>query len=289
MATKEKFPTLPTEGYFPVESFKAAGLTPLSAAETKRLKEESSVTESREEFEALVEREQTILRAFFGKDVDVPPVPASISLEQYEKWKELNYDLHYIPEEEMTEDKNYPGWKKKPDRGLNLFSVFKDKKNKMAPDTLKLKHGWVLVDRREKPSYANGVRAEYPGDDPLVHAIEELRAEGHIGGDNLQGSRFRIAQEELQKSEVKQKLAEIFEVNPDQIRLPRAIEQNFLANAHYPDWGDTNTYEWFEDLFQGSGHLIGGHSGSGGLSYVSWGSAGSRSGSLGFRPLIVFS
>src|SRR3989344_5408249 len=32
--------------------------------------------ESREEFTALVEREQTKLRAFFGKDIEMPPVPA---------------------------------------------------------------------------------------------------------------------------------------------------------------------------------------------------------------------
>ena len=285
---KEKFPPLPAEGYFPVESFKAAGLTPLSAAETKKLTQESSVTESREEFEDLVEREQTKLRAFFGKGIDVPPVPASISPEQYEKWREMKFDLHYMPDEEMTEDKEYPGWKKKPTSTINLFTAVKDKKNKLAPDTLKLPGAWVLVDTREKPGWVNDqtTAQPYQEDDVMEAALAELRVQGVIKGDANKGGRFRISWEELQKPEVKEKLAKIFGVLPDQIRLPRAIEASFLGNAHYPKWGDTNSCEWFHDSYQGSGHLIGG---DGGLSHVSWGVAGRRRGHIAFRPPIVFS
>ena len=291
---KEKPPALPTEGMFAVESFKEAGLTPVSAARAKNLMQEASVVESREEFEDLVEREQIKLREFFGKDINVPPVPASVSREQYEKWKELRYELHYIPDEEMTEDKNFPGWKKKPTSGsggVNLFTATKDKDNKMAPDTLKLKAGWVLVDTREKPGWVNDQTTAQPYEDDgdMERAIEELRAQGLIAGDANKGARFRISWEELEKPEVRQKFAEIFDVSPDQIRLPRAIELNFLGNAHYPTWGDTNSYEWFQDSYQGSGHLVGGDSDYGGLSSVYWDDAGGRNDGVGFRPLIVFS
>lgn len=288
---KEKFPTLPTEGIFPVESFKAAGLTPVSAAEAKKLMQESSVAESREEFEDLVEREQTKLREFFGKDIDVPPMPASVSPEQYEKWKELNYDLHYIPDEEMTEDKNFPGWKKKPTSNINLFNAVKDKKNKLAADTLKLPGTWVLVDSREKPGWVSDqtTAQAYEDDNDMEQAIAELRAQGLIAGDANKGARFRISWEELQKPEVKAKIAEILDVPPDSIRLPRAIEYNFLGNAHYQKWGDTNSYEWFQDSYQGSEHLFGGYSDRGGLSHVGWDFAGGRFDSFGFRPLIVLS
>jgi len=248
-------------------------------------------TESREEFTALVEREQTKLRAFFGKDVDVPPVPASISPEQYEHWKELHYELHYMPDEEMTEDKKYPGWKKKPTSNINLFTAVKDKNNKLAPDTLKLPGKWVLADTREKPGWINDQTTAQPyhDDGVMEAALGELRAQGVIAGDAKKGARFRISWEEFQKPEVKEKLAEVLGVLAEQIRLPRAIEASFLGNAHYPKWGDTNSYEWFHDTYQGSRHLIGGYSGSGGLSSVNWDGAGKRVDDIGFRPLIVFS
>jgi hypothetical protein len=223
-------------------------------------------------------------------------VSDSISPEKYEKWKEMKYELHYIPEEEMTEDKQYPGWKKKPDKkytpdkqwGIEFFEESKNSQNGLKPDTTKLTGGWVLIDTRQKPPYKDKVKAEYPDNDPLAQAIEELRAQGHIAGDNLQGNRFRISWEELQKPEVKAKLAEILEVDPDQIRLPRAIEWNFLGNAYYEKWGTTDTYEWFQEEYQSSGHLIGGSSDDGGLSGVHWDPADSRHGNIGFRPVVIF-
>lgn len=288
---KEKFPTLPTEGVFAVESFKAAGLSLVSVAEAKKLMQEASTSESRDEFEALVEREQAKLRQFFGKDIDVPPVPASVSPEQYERWKELRYELHYMPDEEMTEDKNFPGWKKKPVSNINLFAAIKDKNNKLHSDTLKLPGKWVLIDSREKPGWVNDqtTAQPYEDDNTMEQAIAELRARGLVTGDANKGARFRISWEELQKPGVKAKIAEILGVEPGELRLPRAIEYNFLGNAHYPKWGDTNSYEWFQDSYQGSGRLVGGDSGGGGLSGVGWGNAGGRSGNIGFRPLIVLS
>ena len=191
----------------------------------------------------------------------------------------------------MTEDKNYPGWKKKPVTNINLFAALKDKKNKLAPDTLKLPGTWVLVDSREKPGWVNDQTTAQPYEDDgdIEQAIAELRTRGLIAGDANKGARFRISWEELQKPEVKEAIAVILDVPPDSIRLPRAIEYNFLGNAHYQKWGDSNTYEWFQDSYQGSGHLIGGSSDNGGLSYVFWGSAGGRGGNIGFRPLIVIS
>ncbi|MEK7535867.1 MAG: AAA family ATPase [Patescibacteria group bacterium] len=267
----------------------AEGKPVLTPFETKKAK-----SESREEFVALVEREAENLQKFFGKDIDVPPVPDSITLEQYEKWKEMKFELHYLPAEDMSENANYPGWKKKPGKkftpngnGIEFMEEAKNSQNSLTPDTLQLTGAWVLVDTREKPAYKSG-NQNYK-DDKFTQVIKELRKANVIGEKGKKGSRFNITWEELQKPEVKQKLAEILEVNPDQIRLPRAIEWNFLGNAYYQQWGNTDTWEWFEEVYSGSGHLIGGDSDDGGLSSVDWGNAGSRGGDIGFRPLIVFS
>ena len=278
---------LPTEGPFVVESFKAAGLRALTAEEEKKISQGGISVEGmegREGFDEIQERERESLRAFFGSDIDVPSVPGSVTMEQYEQWKEMGLELHYMPDMEMSENKNYPGWKKKPTSNINLFNAVKDKKEKLAADTLKLPGAWVVVDAREKPQYQNGNQVY--ANDPLKDVIEELRKQKVIGGTKA-GSRFEISWDELHKPEVKAKFAEILGTTPDQLRLPRAIEWNFLGNAHYQKWGDTNTWEWFEDSYQGSGRLAGGGSDYGGLSRVDWAAPDRRGAYCGFRPLIV--
>jgi hypothetical protein len=287
MSTLEKAPgrRFPTQGPFVVESFKAAGLRALTAEEEKRLSQGAVSMEGREAFESVRERERESLKAFFGEDVDVPDVPSEVTPEQYEQWKQMGMEMHYVPLKDMTEDKNYPGWKKKPTSNINLFNAIKDTKNKLVADTLKLPGAWVVVDTREKPQYQSG--NQMYANDPFKDVIEELRKQKVISGGKA-GSRFEISWDELHKPEVKAKLAEILGIAPDNLRLPRAIEMNFLGNAHYQKWGDTNTWEWFEDSYQGSRRLLGGDSDYGGLSYVDWGVSGHRLVSSGFRPLIVF-
>jgi hypothetical protein len=72
--------------------------------------------------------------------------------------------------------------------------------------------------------------------------------------------------------------------------LPRAIEWNYLGNAFHPEWGDTNTWEWFDDSYQnGTRRLRGGDSEYGGLSDVDWGVPARRRDGLGFRLLVRIS
>ena len=286
---KEKSPSLPHEGIFAVESFKSAGLTPLTARETKEfLARAGEPSETREKFNEIIERERTKLRDFFGADMEVPPIPAEVTQEKYEKWKEMKLELHYIPAADMTEDKQYPGWKKKPTSNINLFTATKDAQNKLALDTLKLNAAWVLVDTRDKPAYNDGEQ-EYPEDTKMGAVLADLRTAGTVSNFKKKDSRFNISWEELHQEDFKKKLAVLFDVKPEAVRLPHAIEGSFLGNLHHPSWGDTNSWEWYEDSYQGSTHLLGGYSASGGLSGVSWYDAGGRDVSLGFRPLIVFS
>ena len=77
-------------------------------------KEQKSRPESSAEFQEVMEREAEKLREFFGYDVEVPAIPEEVTPERYERWKEMGFELHYLPDEELAEDRDLPGWKKKP-------------------------------------------------------------------------------------------------------------------------------------------------------------------------------
>jgi len=83
-------------------------------------------------------------------------------------------------------------------------------------------------------------------------------------------------------------IAKKFGVSQSQIRLPKAIEFNVLGNMHHSEWGETNTWEWFEDSFEADSRLVGGRSDVGGLALVNHLSSASPYDNVGFRPLVVF-
>lgn len=56
----------------------------------------------------------------------------------------------------------------------------------------------------------------------------------------------------------------------------------------HPEWGQTNTWEWFADKYGDDGRLIGGRSGDGGLARVGCVWSGYRRGGLGFSPVVPF-
>jgi len=255
----------------------------------KELVEKGLIPKSEErdykDFSDLINRERNKLREFFGYDIEVPNLPDEITPEKCEQWKELGFELHYLPDEDLTKGRDLPGWKKKP--GELFFNQISD--GKLFPDSTKLAGSWVLIDSRAKPQYDNGEQS-YENDDQIGDALGKLRQQGLIENYKETGSRFNISWDELNKTEMKEALAEILNTDPQNLRLPRAVEWNYLGNAFYESRGETNTYEWFEDEYdKGQGRLRGGSSGNGGLSNVRWGGPGGRGVVLGFRPLVVFS
>jgi hypothetical protein len=250
--------------------------------------------ESSAEFQEVMEREAEKLREFFGYDVEIPAIPAEVTPERYERWKEMGFELHYLPDEELAEERDLPGWKKKPGKryapdqswGIEFFDEIKN--GNLPKDSLKLPAAWVLADSREKPKYENG--KQIYKEDALGTVLEELRKKKVITDFTVKGSRFNISWDELNKPEVKQAIAEALDVPPEALRLPRAIEWNYMGNVYHPEWGGTNTWEWFDDSYQkGQRRLYGGGSERGGLSNVYWFDPGVRSDDLGFRLQVVFS
>lgn len=260
------------------------------------------------ELREIVNREKESLKAFFGKEIEVPSLPAEITAEKYRELKEKGFALHYLPAEELPQDRELPGWRNKPDVWF-LDSV---KRDFLPKDVLKLPGLWVAIDERGVPTYENGQKTYER--DVLAPVLEQLRNEGLIADYKNKGSRFNASYNELHKPEVKDALAKVLGVRSEQLRLPRVIEQSYLGNAFYSRWlgattvgglwdlnstsavGDQasledsfsnqTTMESFEDLYlENRGHVIG----TPDLTDMFWEVDNNRNENRGFRLVIVFS
>ena len=231
----------------------------------------------------LLKSEKQKLEQFFRQRIEVPALPKEAIKEKLEQWEKQGFELHYLPGIGLDKDKDYPGWKAKPE---DLFYQL-IKNGDIAADSAELKAGWVLIDGRQKPAHDGG--KQMYENDALGATLKELRKKGLIADFKHQDSRFNISAEELEKPEVRQALAKALGVSADKLTVPRGIDFNAIGNLHHPEWGKTNTYEWFSDVHKRGPRLYGGNSGYGGLSHVSRSGADTRSDSLGFRFLVRFS
>lgn len=88
-------------------------------------------SQERRELRDLVEKEAGAFKRFFGYDIEVPPLPRSVTPERIASWREKGMDLHYLPREELREERTPPDSRRKPSR---------------------LPGYWILIERREKQS-----------------------------------------------------------------------------------------------------------------------------------------
>ena len=56
-----------------------------------------------ETFKEIIEHEKQKLQAFFGRDIDVPPLPEGITGVKIEAWEKQHLKLHYLPPIDMAE------------------------------------------------------------------------------------------------------------------------------------------------------------------------------------------
>ena len=258
--------------------------------------------ESDPKLEAVREAERKRLKEFFGKDIDVPELPNGITPEKIEQWERKGFKLEYWPREDMTEDRNLPGWKHKPGKrhasgnGIEFYDELQ--KIQTLPENAQNPHlqglsltelpgTWVLKDARKKPGYKNGDQA-YENDLIIQHVLKELAKNHVLNAEAVKGLRNIIHPDMFKKSE----FWEAFEAALDLedipgaiVRLPRAIEANVMGQG--TGFHDTNTWEWCEEYYRSGGRLVSGDSVLGGASGVRW--LGGAGGDVGFRPLVVFS
>ena len=238
--------------------------------------------------EQLVTLEEKALTTFFGKEIVVPQPPAELfhTLEALNKLGISKIELHYLPQTVLKRNERLPGWKVKPVswfwRQIEI--------GKIAEDSATLRKGWYLLDGRGKPNYQGG--KQMYEDDYLGPLIQDLRETGKIHKyphmpDN---SRFGASPYEIEWI-ILPEFAKLIKTS-GRVRNMREIEFNVWGNIFHPEWGQSNTWEWFADKFGDNYRLAGGDYKKGGLADVgrSWymGHGGHMLVTIGFRPLVVF-
>ncbi|MFN3301868.1 MAG: hypothetical protein ACK413_02495 [Patescibacteria group bacterium] len=241
---------------------------------------------------SFLKKEEEILSNFFGKKINLPW--PKFSSEIFLKFSQLGFDLHFLPKIELSEEKNFPGWKEKPKK--NFFNLIKE--GKLPADAASLFGNWIFIDARQKPQKNNWWITK---DDILVIILRKIfhfDFKKHYQKNNRQlyendfllpilkengfSSRFSLSWREIEES-IKPEAAKLLKIPLEKIRLPRFIEWNFLGNAFYPQWGKTSTWEWFDDRLTTGECLSGGYQS---LNILGWDSPDYWSSILGFRFLI---
>jgi len=253
------------------------------------------------------------LRDFFGESflkehaIEVPPVPDYLTPEQITEWKKNLFELRYLPKLRMEESLDLPGWKHKPGtrhtplklKDIEFFDeleAIRDlAENKDNPhlmdihtgeemDPLDLPGAWLLTDTRGKPNDALGDQT-YEHDELIQGAIQKLSSEVVLNRNTWAGRRNYITSKELNDRRFWDAIRAALKV-PEQasVRLPRVIEANVLGQR--PEWEETNTTEWCEEMYRPELRLASGESTGGGASELAiWKTGGHFN---GFRPLVVF-
>lgn len=236
--------------------------------------------------ELLSVQEFTKISEFFGRP-ELVPYPSQELINTLIKAKSIGWtqaEPHFLPKVVMAKDSEFPGWTIRPEEWF-----WKNIKQKIiSSDAAQLDGVWVIVDGTQKPGYNDGKQTyEY---DPFTSLLTQLREEikvKHLAHQMPRGSRFGLSYEDIEKY-VNPKIAELLGVWHEHVRTPKAIEFNVLGNMHHPEWGLTETYEWFQDPIVFRQRLVGGLGSRGGLANVISEVAGGQFEYIGFRPMVVF-
>ncbi|MFA4845310.1 MAG: hypothetical protein WC654_02000 [Patescibacteria group bacterium] len=239
----------------------------------------------------LIQTETDTIRQFFQlESFAVPPLPTWINDERIQFWNDLSFHLHYLPAIALTQDLALPLWGDRP--GHFFYEAIEQ--GKLEPDASLLPGKWILIDARDKPekqrpwiSASDVWILEKLGLHPKTffkkktaqlfeheYLTETLAQRGY-------GSRFCLSVKDV--DDLKPSIQNTLKLDIQKIRLPHFIEYNYLGNAFYPQWGTTQTWEWFEDMYDHGQHLAGG---SGSLGAIGCDPLDYWSTILTFRPLI---
>lgn len=239
--------------------------------------------------EQLVASESEAWKQFLGKEINIPEPPqqlfeaARLAIEH----GITSFEAHFLPKLELKQNSKFPGWHTKPEE----WYWQKIKEGKVAKDSARLPGVWILVDGTQKPNYNDG--KQLYENDGFGQILIRLREEGRIEVPSSYShvprtSRFAVTPIE-REAHFNQALAEVLNIGIEKVRITREIEFNIIGNIHHPEWGQTNTVEWFNDMFGDGSRLYGGRFGNGGLASVVCYRRDYRNDDLGFRPLVVFS
>lgn len=233
--------------------------------------------------EQLIITEKQAFSAFFGKDIAVLKPPAELfqTLKEMLKLGITGFEPHFLPQVSLAEKDKFPGWKVRPESWF--WQRIKD--GKISADATTLQKGWYLVDGRGKPNYDDG-QERYENDyaEPIM---ADLRKKGKIKSCSVPDtSRFGAIPDEIERV-ILPEFARAINTKGETTNK-RYIEFNVWGNMFHPEWGQTNTLEWFADKFADAGRLYGGGAGGGGLAFVDDDCFDCRGVGVAFNPVIRF-
>ena len=222
--------------------------------------------------------------------------------EQIEKW-ERKFLLRFsaLPIVDLTQNTDLGWWRFKPNSwyyeqmAAGRIGRFIDSRFQPDHEACQLHGEIVLIDTRLKPPYQDKKQMWREDDFFCGRVIKELRLSRSIPLFNYgsQESRFNVDADQDWQNHLRIALAELLGLDPNCIRLERAIEGNtipqFYPHLHRTQDGNTSTLVWYEEhYFDGVfSRLHGGDSGYGGLTYVDRCLSGERWANRSFRPLGV--
>ncbi|MDD4107009.1 MAG: AAA family ATPase, partial [Candidatus Shapirobacteria bacterium] len=247
-----------------------------------------------------VKSEQEAWKNVLGVEVDIAPIPESVTPEVREKLKDLGMELRFIPDldldtvEEIKKigvdeylknlQRRYPNWHKyetlsdsqRSDHSIprNIeewyWNFVKDGKVSFP----KLSGKWMAVETMPKPQFGE--------------KYESSKITDELGLEDRFNVSWNDASKRISEAEGNILSAAGLPIIGEQVRMLEAVEWNLLANRE--GWGKTNTYEWTNTEYRDvgvSGRLVVGHSGYGGAARADWGSPVYSNGPLGFRLAVV--
>lgn len=231
------------------------------------------------------------LKAVFKQEFEVPKPPAELfeTLRAFAERRITGFDeVYYQPAKKFDQyniSLDFNGFAEPKKSFWELIKI-----GKYPAKVTELEEGWFIGDRRAKPMYSNG-RQRYGKDDylePLMGYLRSLPLSDRIDAGHVpDNSRFGASALEIEK-----KVLPIFKEASGAkgiVRNRRYMEFNIRGNLVHPEWGKTNTYEWFADqVYYGAKRLIGGNSASGGLSDISHAPAETHAAHISFSPVVFF-
>lgn len=254
--------------------------------------EDAASVASEQFFEPILFHEKERLLNFFGRKIEVPPLPVGVTPELVREWREKRFELQYWPRVRMAEDQDCPGWVHRPglgrarENGIRFFQEVqkienapenKQNKNLTGLNPLDLPGAWVLRDTRRKPHEIGsnqGLNVESYEDDEFFEEV-------------MRRPRNRIPPKAYAKPGFWSPLLAALKLDsiPGVVmRLPRLIEASVMGQG--PDFHGTGTSEWCEEYYEHRERLYCGSSFGGGASFVY--KYDDPKISIGCRPLVVF-
>lgn len=238
----------------------------------------------------LVKAARIAIKANFDKDWEVPEPAQDLfeTLKSFAVRGITNFnEVYYQPGLHLKEDDKFWKVRGRVKPGSYFWQQIRD--GNYPEDVTVLPEGWFIGDRRGKPMYANG-QQRYGNEDYMEAIMAALRGASdgiekysRVPDSSRAGASPREIEGVILPAFAKASGAKGI------VRNRKYIEFNVRGNMVHPEWGKTNTLEWFADpVFRGAGRIFGGGSDGGGLADVCGSSVDDRYGGVGFSPVVEF-